>query len=187
MILKTLLFKFFRLVFGKNYYSFLLKLLHFKKNTFKGYSLRYNINNINNIINIHNINSLLDYGCGKALEYSPNPYNKKKLEIYLFDPYFQKYKKPPIKKYELTICTDVMEHVEEENITNVLNNIYKHTDKAVYFSIATRHAKKNLPDGRNAHVTIFPEEKWEKILRSLAPENLIIYVQFNNYKNMYSI
>ena len=56
------------------------------------------------------------------MEYSPNPYNKKKLEIYLFDPYFQKYKKPPIKKYELTICTDVMEHVEEENITNVLNN-----------------------------------------------------------------
>ena len=183
---KEIIFKIFKIFLGRYYYSFLLKLMHLKKNTFKGYSLRNNIHHINEIIKNHNIESLLDYGCGKALEYNPNPYNKS-LEIFLYDPFYKRFNLLPKKQYDLVVCTDVMEHVEKTNINNVLNHINSFSNRAVFFSISTNLAKKNLPDGQNAHVTILSDQEWKNLIKKNFSEKISIYVKFNENSEMTKI
>ncbi len=185
--MRKLLQFFFRLLkffLGSYYYHFILKIMHLKSSVFKGYSLRPNIDALNKIIKKDNVNSLLDYGCGKALEYTPNPYENKNLDIYLFDPYYSKFSKPPTKKYDLTICTDVMEHIEKKNLVDVINKISYFTSKSVFFSISTVKAKKTLPDGSNAHINIMEPQKWINYLRSNIPENIRIYVRFDDEKKI---
>ena len=185
--LKQKIFNLLRFFFGKYYYHLLLKLMHLKPNTFKGYSLKSNIEYINKIIDKNNINSLLDFGCGKALEYENDPFEKKDLDIFLYDPYFFKHSKLPKTKYDLTICTDVMEHVERDNLEKTLKDINKFTEKVIFFSISTRLAKKSLPDGRNAHVTIMTENEWNKIIRDQIEKNIVIYVRFDDQKEIAKI
>ena len=182
--LKIKFFNLLKYFFGKHYYDLLLKLMHLKASTYKGYSLKSNIEYINKIINENNINSLLDYGCGKAMEYNHDLYIKNNLDIFLYDPYFSKYSRSPTSKYDLTVCTDVMEHVERNSLEKTLKNVEKFTKKIVFFSISTRLAKKNLPDGRNAHVTIMKEHEWCKILKDHIKKNIDIYVRFDDKKNV---
>ena len=182
--LKQFFFRVLKFFFGKYYYHFLLRIMHLKSNVFKGYSLKPNIDCLNKIIEQDNIETLLDYGCGKALEYQPNPFKNKHLEIYLFDPYYLKYKKRPTKKYDLTICTDVMEHVENKNLVNVIKNISNFTSKSVFFSISTIPAKKILPDGSNAHVTLKKPDQWKEIIKSNMHQTIKIYIRFDKDKTV---
>lgn len=102
---------------------------------------------------------ILDYGCGKATLQKNLPF-----PIQNYDPFVKEYSAPCIPA-DLVVCTDVMEHVEEPFITNVLRNIHDLTKKVVFFQIATRPASKFLPDGRNAHLIQKPINWWlERIM-----------------------
>jgi len=185
--LKLLIFKFLKIILGKYYYSFLLNLMHLKKTAFVGHSLKNNLIYINKIIDDINIETLLDFGCGKPILYNPNPYNKKNLDIYLYDPFNSKYKKLPTKKYDLIVCTDVMEHVQKENIKNVLTKMNSYVVKVIYFAICTRPAHKNLPDGQNAHITILNENEWAKIIRETISENIKVFIRFDENQDIVKI
>ena len=139
---KKKIFSFFKLIFRNKYYDFLMFIYHLKKDKFKGYSLKENLSFIDNIIKTNNINSIMDYGCGKAMSYKDYPFEKKQLDIFLYDPYFFKYRKLPKKKFELLICTDVMEHIQKNEIENTLAKMNKYSSKNLFFSICTRPAKK---------------------------------------------
>ena len=71
----------------------------------------------------------------------------KKFNYYPYDPVFPEYE--PVAS-ELVCCIDVMEHIEEIYLSNVLDQLKKITLKACYFSIASQPAKKELSDGTNA-------------------------------------
>jgi hypothetical protein len=58
------------------------------------------------------------------------------------------------------VCTDVLEHIEPELIDNVLDHLKDLTRKVAFLAIATRPARKNLADGRNAHLIIQPSSWW---------------------------
>ena len=61
--------------------------------------------------------------------------------------------------------TDVLEHIEEENLDAVISEIYSKADKFVYLGICNSPANSILPDGRNAHVTQKELDWWlEKII-----------------------
>jgi hypothetical protein len=113
----------------KNYYNFQLYCFHLRPLKFKGYSLENNLHIINKIINKHCCNTLLDYGCGKAFLYEKKIYNKLIKKYFLYDPYYFRYMKKPQEKYDITVCTDVMEHVKKADINNVIKNINNYSKK----------------------------------------------------------
>lgn len=145
------------------------KILHRNPGMFAGGSLKQFLPDITTLIQSSNVRTVLDYGCGKALCYKQ--YRLQDLwqvdDIKLYDPGVEAYSVPPVTKYDMTICTDVMEHVPEECVDQVLEHIASHTNKLAFFSISTRPAKKILPDGRNAHLTIKSPEWWIAKLEQL--------------------
>jgi|AACY02.5.fsa_nt_gi hypothetical protein len=178
-LVKRKIFSVSKIIFKNKYYDFLMFVYHLRNDKFKGYSLKNNLKFINNIIKKNNINSLIDYGCGKAMYYSDYPFEKKNLDIFLYDPYFIKYKKLPKKKYELLICTDVMEHIQKHEIEESLIKMDNYSIKNLYFSICTRPAKKILPDGQNAHVTLMSKQAWIAIIKKNISKEKKVYIKFD--------
>ena len=78
---------------------------------------------------------------------------------YRYDPFVDEYSKEP-DPADLVICTDVMEHVEQDCTDAVLDHIASLTKRLAFFSIALTPATKCLSDGRNAHINIRSSEYW---------------------------
>ena len=97
---------------------------------------------------------ILDYGCGKGTLSSSIPF-----KIQEYDPSIFKHSQMP-RPAELVVCTDVMEHVEEECVIDVLDHIKSLTRNMVLFTVSTKASEKHLSDGRNTHVTIRPYTWW---------------------------
>lgn len=144
-------------------YRQLLHQMHFDRGHFNGGTLTKYLADIQNYITEHDITTILDYGCGKGRAI-PEQWN----QVRLYDPGYQPFANKPTKTYDLVISTDVLEHVEEQYVDNVLEEIYGYADKAVYLAISTIKAKKTLPDGRNAHITIRSDKWWLECIKKAA-------------------
>lgn len=107
-----------------------------------------------------NTRDILDYGCGKCTLQKSIPF-----PIQNYDPFIIEHAGRPLPA-DLVVCTDVMEHVEEDFLQNVIQDIHALTKRAAFFQIATTPAKKTLPDGRNAHITLHDSNWW---LAALLP------------------
>ena len=108
------------------------------------------------------LKSVLDYGCGKGTLKPAIASLDWSLKVIEFDPAIPgKDKLPANGSVDLIAALDVMEHVEPEYLSNVLQVIKKLRPKAVFFAISTTPAKKTLPDGRNAHLLVHPGSWWE--------------------------
>lgn len=105
--------------------------------------------------------SVLDYGCGKGTLKPILERHFPWIPVQNYDPVT--FPITPVGA-ELTVCTDVLEHIEPENLENVLNHLKDLTQKIAFFSICCRPAQKNLPDGRNAHLIVRPPSWWKEKL-----------------------
>ena len=76
-----------------------------------------------------------------------------------YDPFVAEFDAEP-EPADFVICTDVMEHVEPECTTAVLDHIASLTMRLVFFSISMKPAQKVLADGRNAHINLRNAEFW---------------------------
>lgn len=61
---------------------------------------------------------------------------------------------------DLLVSCDVLEHIEPDCLDAVLDDMWHCTNRAAFLTIATRPAKKTLPDGRNAHLIIQGAAWW---------------------------
>ena len=187
--------------FSKYYYDVIKKYKVFHENgiknqpgfsTFLGYSLTKWIVKIRDIIKINNCNSLLDFGCGKAFLYK----NKFKIgdkeftnlsdfwglqNIYLYDPGLKEYSVYPQIKYDGIICTDVVEHIPEEDVINFIDELFKLSNKFIFVVIATMPASKYFDDGTNIHLSLKGQEDWKKIFLEFKQKypNINQYIYFN--------
>lgn len=110
---------------------------------------------------------VLDYGCGRetlreAVEASFAPIQG--LRILGYDPNRPGLDSEPAKA-DVVFCSDVMEHVEAECIDAVLKHICSLTGELAIFVISTRPAVKDLPDGRNAHISLHQKDWWLSFLQ----------------------
>ena len=161
--------------------------------TFLGYSLTKWIIKIKEIIKINNANSLLDFGCGKGFLYN----NKFKIgdnefknlsdfwdieNIFLYDPGVDKFSTYPNKRFDGIICTDVIEHIPEKDIMNFIDELFKFSNKFIFFVIATIPASKYFDDGENIHLCLKTQSDWNKIFLDLKKKypNINQYVYFND-------
>ena len=109
--------------------------------------------------------SVLDYGCGKGFLKRDLTQRDPVLAARLleYDPAIEGKEAMP-EPAELVICTDVLEHIEPENLNAVLKHLKKVTTKKLFVSISTRPSKKTLADGRNAHLLVKDATWWRERL-----------------------
>lgn len=107
--------------------------------------------------------SILDYGAGqgslsRAIQLATGTGCRE------YDPAIQGKDDPP-DFADLVVCTDVLEHIEPAYVDNVITHLRQLARKAVFVVISTRPANKDLPDGRNAHLIVEPNEWWDARMR----------------------
>lgn len=96
---------------------------------------------------------VLDYGCGKGYLAKALPF-----PIDEYDPAVPGKQESP-KPAELVVATDVLEHIEEDKLIFVLDDLRRVTKRLAYFVIHTGPSSKTLKDGRNTHL-IQKGQKW---------------------------
>tara|TARA_R110000824_G_scaffold196011_2_gene379005 strand:- start:269 stop:784 length:516 start_codon:yes stop_codon:yes gene_type:complete len=148
---------------------------------FTGQSLTPHVQKIKNLIDKHNCSTILDYGCGNALEYL----HKKTHELVwnvsavLYDPNHPQYNKLPDDEFDGVVCTDVMEHIPEPCVASVLDKIFSRSKKFVFFNISVRKAAKTLPNGENAHITVKPTEWWGNMIKKSNTKGIEVIVEYD--------
>ena len=160
------------------------------ESTFLGYSLSRWILKIKEIIKINKCDSLLDFGCGKGFLYK----NKFKIndqeyrnlldcwgleDVYLYDPGVEEFSVYPVRKFDGLICTDVIEHIPENDVLEFIDNLFKLSNKFIFVVIATIPATKFFDDGNNIHLCLKTEEEWKKIFLEFKAK----YPEINQYVN----
>lgn len=145
----------------------LYRQLHKDPNIFQGMSLKTYIPQIGALIENSNIQTVNDYGCGKARAWKE--YNLKQkwnlTDVGFYDPGVEEFSTPITTPRDLVVCIDVLEHIEPDYIDDVLDDIDRLSTKAVFLNICTRLASKTLPDGRNAHLIVQPQDWWKQKLK----------------------
>ena len=162
---------------SQDYYDLIdsYKKLHEQEGKFKGISLIPLVPTLMKIVKDNDCKTLLDYGCGKAIPYDKercrevdlrNPIQELcSLESFdLYDPAYEKYATLPNKKYDIVVCTDVLEHIAEQDIDYVLTEILSHSKKIVFLNIscqpALKHFKEGKFKGKNVHISVFDPSWW---------------------------
>jgi hypothetical protein len=109
-----------------------------------------------------NPTSILDYGCGQSMLIDKLPVKKK----YRYDPAIKEYEILTTQRIDLVICIDVLEHIPEREIENILLDI-KSISSKVIFDIGIKSATHKLPNGTNAHCLIKSIKWWLTIIKRI--------------------
>jgi len=105
--------------------------------------------------------SFMDYGAGNGSLGLEVEKFYRSVSVTNYDPFHPKWRDNPEPGiHDVVNCADVMEHVEGQCVDNTISYIADHCRYVAVFSIALEEAKKELPDGRNAHITLKPVKWW---------------------------
>lgn len=106
--------------------------------------------------------SILDYGCGQSplLEHLDLGYGP---ELLRYDPAIPKYSVKPGKKADLLLNIDVLEHIPEDYLDDVIADMAASCRNAIII-VDMAPAATVLSDGTNAHCTLKPRDWWERKL-----------------------
>jgi hypothetical protein len=148
---------------------------------FPGQSLFPQLHKIKQLIDTTNALTLLDYGCGKGMQYNPLTQQYAGLKpgetvmdywdidsVHCYDPCVSVFSAAPTARFDGVISTDVLEHCPEEDIQWIVDEIFGYADKFVFANVACYPAKKRLPNGENAHCTIKSVDWWKSLIDSTA-------------------
>ena len=156
--------------------------LHQQENRFRGVSTAKHIPDIKKLIDETHAKTLLDFGCGKGIQY-----NEHKIHLQwggvkptLYDPGYRAHDQKPEGTWDGVICTDVLEHIPRDSVKDVLFDIISRADKFVFLNVSTRPAGVNLPNGENAHCTVEEHSWWEKQIKNVKTDigsDVIIFLE----------
>lgn len=153
---------------------------------FSGYSIKFHVGTIADLVHRVQPQRILDYGSGKGYQYLARRVHQRwgGLLPHCYDPGVPQLRERPHGKFQGVICTDVMEHIEEADVPDVLADIFSFVDPTAhafaFFCIACRPAKrKRLPDGRDVHVTIRAPDWWRGRLAKFHRTGLITWTEFD--------
>jgi cyclopropane fatty-acyl-phospholipid synthase-like methyltransferase len=163
-------------------YAALYKQMHKDPNVFGGDSTKIYAKQISELVTKFNVSSILDYGCGKGLQYTRDRIHHEYFNSImpeLFDIGVSDYEHLPSGTFDAVISIDVLEHIPEIQLEDVLKQIYSKATKCVFLGIHSHKAKKYLPNGDNVHCTIHPVEWWIKLASQYATVHTVIMENSN--------
>ena len=165
------------------------KKYHAELNTnYPGNNLKPQLHHIKDLVKDTKAESLLDFGCGKGLQYTKyNHHEDLGIMPALYDPAVPEYDTLPDGPFDGIISTDVMEHIPKEQIPETFDKIFSRANKFVFLGIATAPANAILPNGDNAHCTVEPISWWETMVERYAPKKVCTHIQTTGNCNNYSI
>ena len=104
--------------------------------------------------------TIIDYGCGKSrlLDVIDIPSLERRSR---FDPAIPEYAKLDRGPHDVLINVDVLEHIDEEDLDELLSEMAAVSRDALIV-VDTQPAKLHLADGRNAHITQHDHAWWQK-------------------------
>ena len=164
------------------------KHLHEDETKFTGISIVPFVVDLYSIIQYNKCKSLLDYGCGKAVGYTQNFKDidpKKKIpnfnvplhtywgieDLSLYDPGTLEYPTLPSKKVDVVLCTDVLEHIPEDDLGWLIRDIFNLSNKVVFLNVSTVLAIKTFTSGKykgeNVHVSVFDHTWWVDKIKTI--------------------
>lgn len=147
--------------------------MHFEKKAYGTSGVKL-ANYVKSIAENAKTTDILDYGCGKGTLAANLPFDIKQ-----YDPAIPEHATPP-EPADIVICSDVLEHIEPECLTDVLDDLYRLTKKSTLLVIHNGAAKKHLPDGRNAHLIQEDEQFW---LTMLLPRFIVRFFHAQGVKD----
>ena len=107
---------------------------------------------------------VLDYGCGEGAIIKELMDIYTEIKFYDYDPAIPGLDTIPVEKADLVINTDVLEHIPEDILPNVVEKISKISQYA-FFNLHHAKASTVLPNGENAHCTIKDRRWYEELFR----------------------
>lgn len=138
--------------------------------------------------------SILDWGCGTAVHWHTqcllnksksmmNVLGEKVQCFYRYDPAYKLYSKKPSSKYDLVMCSDVLEHIPDNELESFFFEInsYVNYDGMIFYSISTTPSNNSFVDGTNMHVNLKSPSEWNEILRKYRKTK--VCVVFNGRHN----
>ncbi|MFN3227910.1 MAG: methyltransferase domain-containing protein [Hyphomicrobiales bacterium] len=103
--------------------------------------------------------SVIDYGCGKSPLIDALPISSIETRA-RYDPAIPEYAERPDGAFDLLINIDVLEHIPEEDLDDVIAEMRNLANDAIIV-VDTKPAELVLADGRNAHISLHPHEWWQ--------------------------
>ena len=132
---------------------------------FAGKSLRKWIEPINQFADLHHCVTILDYGCGKA-QFWPTEWQGR---VSGYDPAVTQFAGDP-QPADLVICVDVMEHIPQQEVAQVIDRVNSLARRAVFWVVDVKPAKKRFPNGVNCHLTQQPAQWWrDRVAQTRVP------------------
>ena len=152
-----------------------------RQGKFRGFSALPHAGAIGQLVKKHKAKSILDYGSGKGHQYSEMGMHRnwgQDVVIRCYDPAWPAHEEKPIGRFDGVVCTDVAEHIPEENIGSFLDDVIGYAVRFLYMNICTRPARKRLLDGRNAHLTVRESDWWMGQIQSRVPDDVELRIVF---------
>ena len=147
---------------------------------YAGRSLPRHAETIKKLVDHFGALTILDYGSGKGSQYAM-PINLKDGQRFdsipeywdidsltCYDPGYEPFSEPPEGTFDGVISTDVLEHVSEDDMEWVVEEMFFLARKFVFVNAASYEAVAHLPNGENAHCTIRPVEWWRDLILRIA-------------------
>jgi hypothetical protein len=148
---------------------------------FPGQSLGEHVLSIWSMVQKFNCRTLLDYGCGKAMLYQRNnqiqlPDGRKAsnlqellgVDATLYDPGVRRYSEKPAGRFDIVVCTDVLEHCGEDDLPWIVGELFDYAQHCLFANVACYPARKHLPNGENAHCTVKPVDWWQALFNRIS-------------------
>jgi 2-polyprenyl-3-methyl-5-hydroxy-6-metoxy-1,4-benzoquinol methylase len=133
---------------------------------FNGLSILQHTKQIGRLARLVGAKTMLDFGCGRGDAYR-SPYKVhhqwgiSRSDVTLYDPAFNRGCNLPRGRYDLVVCSDVLEHIPEDEVDAFVQRLFSYAKHAVWASVCCREAKKFFLDGvTNLHVTVRPRGWW---------------------------
>jgi hypothetical protein len=147
--------------------------------TFNGGSLKRHCDEVAKLVRETGARTILDYGAGKGALYHTYPGEAADgpvksqprwpgVKVTCYDPGYLPFSAPYEGRFEGVISTDVLEHIPEEDVPWVLDDLFAAAERFVYAVAACYPARKVLPNGENAHITLQAPTWWKGQLELAA-------------------
>lgn len=148
--------------------------------TFPGFSVLPQVDRIKRLVVATKSFSVLDYGCGKGMQYKVpivdiGTEQKEMLADYwgltavqLYDPCYPPYANLPKGRFDGVISTDMLEHCSEEDVPWIVDEMFSFAGNFLFANVACYPAKKKLPNDENAHCTIKEPQWWSELFESVS-------------------